>query len=158
MRKGLRPVDRSVRSIAVSALLSVSILATGCTQEARSIAISEAWAPATPPNATVAAAYMRIEARDGDVLLGASSPAAARVEMHRTSEEAGMMKMRPIDSLIISTQPVALSPNGAHFMLIDLKAPLAAGTMLDMTLRFERAGEVPVEVAVVAPDADHANH
>ena len=36
-----------------------------------------------------------------DILLGARTPAAARVEFHRTSFEAGMAKMRPAGTLVI---------------------------------------------------------
>lgn len=141
------------------ALLSGYLLLTGCAQDARPIVISDAWAPATPPNARVAATYMRIEARGGDVFMSARTPVASSVELHQTYNEDGMMKMRPADTLLIApSRPVALEPNGTHFMLVGLQAPLEADSRFVMTLRFEKAGEVPVEVRVVAPDADHAHH
>src|SRR5690606_9605098 len=66
------------------------------------ITVENAWLRATPAGARVAAAYMDIYARDGDVLLGAATPAAQRVEMHVTEEEDGIMRMRPLQ-----TAPIA---------------------------------------------------
>jgi copper(I)-binding protein len=43
-------------------------------------------------------------------------------------------------------------------MLIGLNAPLIAGESFPMTLRFEKAGEVDVRVAAMAPNAMHENH
>ena len=39
-----------------------------------------------------------------------------------------------------------LKPNGAHLMLVDLKRPLKEGEQVPVVLRFEKAGEVKVEL------------
>jgi copper(I)-binding protein len=38
---------------------------------------------------------------------------------------------------------------GEHLMLIDLKQPLKEGDLIKLTLTFEKAGEVKVDVMVV---------
>ncbi len=60
------------------------------------------------------------------------------------------MKMAPLaDGLAIPPgQTVTLAPSGHHLMFLDLKTPLKKGERVKGTLRFERAGSVPVEFAV----------
>ena len=43
---------------------------------------------------------------------------------------------------------MTLQPGGFHLMLIGLKEPLIQGQSVPLTLRFERAGEVQVMLAV----------
>lgn len=122
------------------------------------ITVENAWLRATPAGARVAAAYMDIYARDGDVLLGAATPAAQRVEMHVTEEEDGIMRMRPLQTAPIAAgEIVRFEPGGRHFMLIGLTEPLAAGETVQITLRFEQAGDVAT-TAVVHAAAAHDAH
>jgi periplasmic copper chaperone A len=131
------------------------VLATACRPGAESVAIEDARAGATPPGSTVAAAYMRIVARDGDTLLGAATPIAARVEMHSSSEEDGTMKMRQLARIELAPgEPLSLQPGATHLMVIGLRAPLVADTTFPLTLRFQEAGERIVEVRVAAPGRD----
>lgn len=85
-----------------------------------------------------------------DALVGARSPAAAAVEIHETSMSAdGMMGMTPVERIgIPAGATVELAPGGLHLMLIGLAAPLAAGDEVELTLVFERAGEVTVTAEV----------
>jgi copper(I)-binding protein len=84
-----------------------------------------------------------------DVLLAAHTPAAARVEFHRTIIEAGMAKMRPGGKLTIAPNTTLVAePGGLHLMLVDLKAPLVAGTLVPLVLTFESAGDVTVQLLV----------
>jgi hypothetical protein len=46
-----------------------------------------------------------------------------------------------------------LAPQGTHIMLMDLPRPLVAGERFPLTLVFEHAGKLAVEVEVRAPDA-----
>ena len=52
---------------------------------------------------------------------------------------------------------VTLAPVGAHVALLDIKKHLEVGWGLEMTLVFEKAGEVVVDAAIEAPDANHAH-
>ena len=115
------------------------------------VAIDDAWTRATAPGAKVGAGYMKITSTAADRLVGASSPAAARVELHVTEKKGDVMRMREVKAYDIPARGgFELSPGGAHLMLVDLKAPLKAGAKIPMTLRFEKAGEVKVELQVRA--------
>ena len=114
--------------------------------------VSDAWVRPSTALDKPTAAYLVISnpADSADALVGASSPAAASVEIHETSTDvSGMTGMHPIDRIAIpSGGSVALEPGGYHLMLTGLTAPLAAGDMVDLELEFEEAGVVAVEAVV----------
>jgi copper(I)-binding protein len=85
-----------------------------------------------------------------DRLLGGATPVASQVEVHEMSMDGGVMRMRPVSGglVIPAGGTVALKPGGYHIMLIGLKTPLTAGTMVPLTLRFEKAGLVKLQVPV----------
>ena len=117
---------------------------------ASGVEVEEAWARPTPPAATVAAVYMTLRNRGAaDRLLRLASPLAGRVELHQTSSEGGMMRMRqlPFAPVAAGGQLVA-APGGLHVMLLQLKRPLAAGEEFPLTLLFATAGEVRIKVKV----------
>jgi len=119
------------------------------------------WARATPPGTKIGAAYMKITSGGtADRLVGASSPAAAKVELHVTEKKGDVMRMREVKAYDIPAKGgFELAPGGAHLMLVDLKAPLKEGAKVPMTLRFEKAGEVKVELQVRALGASgHGSH
>jgi copper(I)-binding protein len=102
---------------------------------------------------------MRITARESDVLVRASTTAAQAVEMHRSSVEDGVARMRRIDALAFKQQEtVAFEPGGTHFMLIGLRAPLADGQQLPFELEFKNVGKIAANVPVMARSDDHAHH
>jgi len=115
------------------------------------IRIENGWARATPPGAKIAAGYMTIRnaAATPDRLIGASSPAAERVETHVTVKEGDIFRMREVLSYEIPARgSFELKPGGAHLMLVNIKAPFTEGAKVPLTLRFERAGEVRTELQV----------
>jgi periplasmic copper chaperone A len=66
------------------------------------------------------------------------------------------MRMREVDAIALPTgKAVELKPGGLHIMFIGLKAPLKAGESFPLKLRFEKAGEVTVQVNVEAAGAAH---
>jgi hypothetical protein len=120
------------------------------------------------------AAYMTITAPGGDRLIRASVDAsvAATVELHETvaaaedampdgtgaegampegtvAEGMGAMTMRPVDAIEVPADgSVSLKPGGLHVMLLGLASPLATGSTVSMTLTFEKAGDVVIDVPV----------
>lgn len=120
------------------------------------------WVRAVPPNAKTSAAYMHIMTKDmqPDMLLSASSDVAENVELHNvTTDEAGMMMMRPVESIPVSSDtPTMLKPGSYHIMLIGLKAPLEEGQMVDLTLNFKTAGEVKITIPVKAMTGGPMKH
>jgi hypothetical protein len=161
-RNLMPPVRRSARlgGLLVAALVVASV-AAGCTSGASaSIKVTDAWARAATG---MGAAYMTIQntGSAADALVGASSPAAKTTEVHETvvmgspdpSASAapgdGMMGMRPIARLEIPAGgTVELKPGSYHVMLVDLTQELKAGDKIEITLKFEKAGEVKVTAEV----------
>jgi len=123
--------------------------------------VEDPWTRATPPGAKVGAGYMKITGSGAaDRLVGASSPAAAKVELHVTEKKGDVMRMREVKAYDIPAKgSFELAPGGAHLMLVDLKAPFKEGAKVPLTLRFEKAGEVKVELQVRALGASgHGSH
>lgn len=117
-----------------------------------SLTISQAWSPATPPTATVAAVYFSINnaGSQADLLLALSSPIAARVELHESRDVRGVIEMRELSSLPCPAGATVVSkPGGLHVMLIGLNQPLTAGTAFPLALRFRDAGNLTLRIPVV---------
>ncbi|WP_342361454.1 DUF1775 domain-containing protein [Terrarubrum flagellatum] len=130
------------------------------------ITIESAWTRATPTGAKIGGGYFTIRntGKDADKLVGFSTSAAARGELHTMSMTDGVMKMREVQSVEIPAGgSVEFKPGGYHLMMIDLKQPIAEGAPIKGKLKFEKAGEVDVEFAVApiganAPAQDHTHH
>lgn len=93
-----------------------------------------------------------------DALVGAESPAAAKVEMHASSMAGGVMKMTPeAQTPIPAGGQVSFAPGGRHLMLIGLKRPLKVGDKAPVTLKFASGASLKVDFAVQAqaPMAGH---
>ena len=75
----------------------------------------------------------------------------ATVEVHETTKENGVSKMRELkDGLTIPAHgSVAFSPGGYHIMFTHLTHPLTKGESVKATLNFEHAGPIEVEFSVM---------
>ena len=112
-----------------------------------SLKIDHPWARPTLPGQSAGGAYLSVT-NNGvapDRLLGGSSPAAERVEVHEMRMDGDVMRMRELPALELPAgKTVPLAPGGLHLMLNGLKAPLKIGDKLPLKLRFEKAGEIEV--------------
>jgi periplasmic copper chaperone A len=122
--------------------------------QAGSIEVVNPWSRATPKGATVAAGYatLRNNGTTPDRLIGGSTEAGKRVEIHAMEMDQGVMRMRELKNglEIKPGQTVELKPGSFHLMFVDLKWPLQKGDRIKGTLVFERAGKVDVDYAVEA--------
>jgi len=126
------------------------------------IRVESAWARATPAVAPVAAGYL-VVVNDGaapDRLLRIDSAIAQRVEMHQTTREDGVLRMRRIEggAVIPAHGRLEFAPGGSHLMLIGPKHPLVAGEHFEATLVFERAGTRKVRFEVRDVDGGAPMH
>jgi len=121
---------------------------------ASGIAIDAPWSRPVAAGTSVGAGYLKItnSGNEPDVLLGASSDSAERVEVHETTVgDDGTSRMRKLDGLEIKPgETVELKPAGMHLMLIGLKAPLKEGDTFKLKLNFQKAGAADVGFAVKA--------
>ena len=119
------------------------------------LVISHPWSRPTAAGMPMGVAYLSItnNGKTEDVLIAVSSPAAARVEMHETTLSEGMARMRPLREIVIPPgKTVRIAPGGIHLMFVDLKAPLALGATVPLTLTFRVAGKVEVASSIEAHD------
>jgi periplasmic copper chaperone A len=147
-----------MRSI-VQSLASVLFVALLCAAPARAqevkagdLVITQAWTRATPNGAKIGGGFLTIENKGStpDRLIGGSTDAASKIEVHEMAMKDGVMTMRPLDNglTIDPGKTVKLAPGGYHLMMFDLKDQLKQGDTVPVTLKFEKAGEVKVSLAV----------
>ena len=114
--------------------------------------IENAWVRATPPGAKTGAGYLVIHNKSAspDRLVGAESAVAARVETHTHIKEGEVMRMREVKEGfgIPANGSFELKPGGPHLMFMDIRKPFKEGEKIPVTLKFEKAGAIPVEFPV----------
>lgn len=144
-----------VAAVVVVVVAAVTVAGLGWWLSARGpsgparVTVERAQAGASP--GPVAAVYLSVEdSGGGDRLVGASSPAAARVTLHENTGPRGVSLMETVPALEVPAGGrLELRPGGSHLMLEGLGAPLEEGGRIEVTLRFERSGPRTVEVPVV---------
>lgn len=117
------------------------------------LTISGAFTRQPPKGARVAGGFLTVVNGGAEIdrLVGGSATFAKRFEVHEMAMDGGMMKMRelPKGLEIKPGEKVELKPGGYHLMFLDLVMPPAPGQPVKAKLRFEKAGEVEVEFAVL---------
>lgn len=125
------------------------------------IHIMKPWSRPLPAVSVNGAAYMTIMNKGSapDRLVSVSTPAAKKAELHNHIMEGGLMKMRPMGVVEITPgDPSVLQPGGLHIMLMGLSQPLVEGNSFPLTLNFERAGSIEVEVMIFQPEETGDGH
>ena len=135
----------------LAAITSLLVLCSSLS--AGQIMISDAYARSSGPLAKAGAAYMRImnHSDESDRLLGVQSDIAKKTELHsHLEDDNGVMKMVRIDEgiKIGPMKDHSLAPGGEHIMFMGLKEPFETGKIIPITLLFEKAGEVVIEIIV----------
>jgi periplasmic copper chaperone A len=138
----------------LAALPVIAALLTGSSALAGDLTVNEPFARATAANARAGAAFLTISSPTADVLLSGRSPVAQTVELHTHLMDNGVVRMRAVASIPVEPgKPATLKPGGDHIMLMGLTGPLVEGTSFPLTLRFEKAGEITIQVPVAAAGA-----
>jgi periplasmic copper chaperone A len=146
------------RFIALAAALSLAASAALAQEfKAGDISIDHAWARATPKGAAVGAGYLVIHNHGAaaDKLTGGSADFAGGVAVHEMTMVNGVSRMREMKGglNVPANGEVALAPNGYHLMFTGLKQPLKKGETVKVTLNFEHAGQIAVELPVAGVGA-----
>jgi copper(I)-binding protein len=148
-----------LRAVLAAGVAFVSLPSPLAAHEFRAgdLLIDHPWTRAVGERAPTAAGYLVIRNAGtvSDRLTAAETPRASRVELHEMSVTDGIMRMRPITSGIALPPgtEVRLAPGGQHLMLIAPQGGFEQGARVPVTLVFERAGRVDVELAVEAAGA-----
>ncbi len=125
------------------------------------VMVEQPWSRATPPGAKIGVGFLRLKnaGAAAERVVGASTPAAARVEMHVTTRDGDVMKMRQVESFDIPAGgSFELKPGGAHLMLTGLRRPLAKGDRVPLTLKLQSGGTLEIELNVAALGARSPGH
>ncbi len=141
------------KSIAVATALSlVSLTSMASDYKAGDLTISQTWTRATPPNAKAGGGFVEIvnSGESADRLIAAASDVAGKVELHEMGVTDGVMKMRKLEDgiEIPAGETVTLKPGGLHIMFMGLNQSFEEGSTVPVTLTFEKAGDVAVELNV----------
>ena len=137
--------------------LLAALLAGHAMAQTAAVKVEGAWARASVPGQMGTGAFMKLTAKDGAKLVGASSPVAGVTEVHEMKMEGDVMKMRAVPAIDLPAgKAVELKPGGYHVMLLDLKAPLATNTTVPLTLTFKDAKGVESRLELKVPVAARA--
>jgi len=102
--------------------------------------INDAWIKNLPPMIPVRAGYMTIHNAQTHALsiIAIRCDAFTSVEIHRTIERDGMMRMEPVPSLIIEPDStVQLAPGGLHLMMMNPTQPTKPGDTLMIVIELD---------------------
>lgn len=138
---------------AAVAAIAISAAAQAHEFKAGQITIGHPYARASVPGQVAGGGYLSLDNQgtSGDRLLSASADVSQSVQLHSMAMDGDVMRMRQVEGIELPAgKKVELKPGGLHIMFIGLKAPLKAGDKFPLTLKFERAGEVKVQVSVEA--------
>jgi periplasmic copper chaperone A len=119
------------------AVLGLIAVAQPSAVNAHGLEIEEAWTSGTPAVSGNHIAYLTIvnEAYHAEYLYRASSPVAARVELHRTLRGAEMAAVNRFE--IPLDDRLDMKRAGYHLMLIGVKRALEPGEKIPITLTFD---------------------
>ena len=132
-------------------IVFAALCATLPTLAAAEVMVSDPWARASILANRPGAAYLTLESDIADRLMSLETPVAGQVMLHGTETDAnGVARMAHIEALDIeSGTPVTFAPGGMHLMLMGLTGKLEEGSTFPLTLSFQHAGEITVEVQVL---------
>ena len=156
----------SFKSVVIAAAASLT-LASAALADMSAIMVHDSYARAS--NKMAGAAFMAVmnSAAEDDRLIAVSSDIAKRTELHTHMETGdGVMKMMHVEEgfVIPAGETHMLKRGGDHVMFMGLNQELKQGDMISLTLTFEKAGDVVVEVPVdlerkpAEGGMDHSNH
>ena len=152
-----------LRRLALAALIAVLALpAFALDYKLGAIEIGHPWSRATPPTAESGGGFLAITntGTTPDRLIAVKSPAADKVEIHEMKMDGNIMRMREVEKgiEIPPGATVELKPGGFHVMFMGLKAPFAKEAKVPLTLVFEKAGSIDVDLMVQAMGAQAPMH
>ena len=143
-------------------LLGAAVAAEAHEYQLGALKIGHPWARATAPTAPAGGGFLSVT-NNGTVpdrLVSAQSTAAETVQIHEMKMDGDVMRMREVGQglEIPPGATVTLASGGFHLMMMGLKGPLKQGTKVPLTLVFEKAGKIDVELAIEGMGASHPAH
>jgi periplasmic copper chaperone A len=153
-----------MKDFLVAAFLSATLISVASAHDytVGTLEIGHPWT--RPSSAKIAGGFLTITNKgpQAERFIGGSLEAAEKIELHETTMEGNVAKMRPVAGgiEIKPGETVELKPGSFHVMFVGLNRPLKSGERIKGTLIFEKAGTVAVEYAVEsqAPTSQQSGH
>ncbi|MGH6906027.1 MAG: copper chaperone PCu(A)C [Geminicoccaceae bacterium] len=148
-------IGRSIRSgvgVAVMLLAVLGAVTAAPMATVGEVAIHDAWARASLGQMRSGAAYLTLEVTGDRVerLIAVASPIAEKATLHTHVMDGDVARMRPVAAIEIAPgAPTVLEPGGLHIMLTGLERRLVEGETFPLSLTFESAGTVAIEVPII---------
>ena len=119
------------------------------------IRITHPWAHASPSGASAVPVHMKIILDSGapDRLIGGSSPVARAVEIHAHASEGAPMQILQ-QAELKQNQPIQFSQGNLRLIFLDVKVPLQEFETFPLTLIFEKAGPLTMDVSIEEADSE----
>jgi Cu-Zn family superoxide dismutase len=152
-----------IRTTAHACILALSLVTAVASAQAAAaqndtVHVGKGWATAPIGASKNGAAFLTLynTGQTDAALRRAEAPGVSRVELHRTTMDEGVMRMRPVDRIVVPARGhAALRPGGLHVMLIGA-GDLTVGGEVELTLHFaeaeSRTVSLPVRQAGTKPD------
>lgn len=115
------------------------------------ITVRDAWVREAGAGRPVTAAFMVLENKGDAVraLVRGAASVGDTLELHEMKRDEGMMRMSPVPRIEVPAHgETALRPGGLHLMIFGLKAPLAAGDSVRLTLTLDDGSTLRVMAPV----------
>lgn len=157
-----------MKKIQLSLIILITFLVTAC--GSGELAVNDAWARPALAGQTGAVYFVIDNPGEADTLLSVRTDASASTEMHMSMMVSNDSSDQNMDSMSDSSMgdmsgevmtmvqqdnvpvpakgKVAFEPGGLHVMLLGLKDNLVEGQTIEVTLNFEKAGPITVQVPV----------
>ena len=142
------------QALVLAALLLPGAYANAHEYSVGDLHIAHPWSLELPPNAPNVAAYFVVHnnGKADDRLLSVNSPLTDDAQLHEhVMSAAGAMKMQQVHSVVVPAgKDLTFAPSAYHVMIMQPKdrSLLTDGKRFPLTLHFEKAGDVTVDVAV----------
>ena len=148
-----------IKTIVTAAILVLALTAGAAAQTTFNVGpieVTNVWARASAGRAGAGAAYFEVRNHGGksDRLVSAKTDVSRMASLHAHIMKDNIMRMVRVDGLEVPAGGRAtLRPGSHHVMLMGLAQPLMRGHSFPLSLTFEKAGTVTVEVVIMGPGA-----
>lgn len=144
-----------LRTIVVLCAAAILLAAPSRAQEGAVVA-QDAWARPPAASRNMTGVFLVLENHSGQkrAVVGGSSDAAEKVELHEMKNDSGMMRMSPVSQIEIPANgKTELKPGGLHIMMFGLKGKPVEGDTFVVTLKLDNGATVPVKGIFRTPQA-----
>lgn len=139
---------KTIKWISVLLLATLVVSACGTSGELK---VMDAWVRPATSGDNGAVYFIVSNATNTDyILLSASTDVASAAEVHMSMMDSnGVMSMQMQEVMPIpAQQEVVFKPGGLHVMLIGLNLDLKVGDTISLTLNFENAENITIQVPI----------